>query len=304
MEALSEFLEAAMRAATPLLLAALGETLAERAGVINLGLEGAMLSGALAGFIGAAVLGPDLAWLAAAGAGVMVGVVFAFFVVTLRANQIIVGTAVTILALGVTGYVYAARYGSEISTPLVATSPALVIPGLSNLPLIGRAIFAQPVVCYVALALVPLVWWGLYHTHVGLALRAVGENVAAARAAGMRDQRIRWSAIVCGAGLGGVAGGALVLAQAGTFAEGMSAGRGFIAVAIVALGRWHPAGVLVATLLFGAANALQYLFQSLALTLPYQLFLALPYVLTLAALAGVVGRHRAPAALGMTESSP
>jgi simple sugar transport system permease protein len=141
----------------------------------------------------------------------------------------------------------------------------------------------------------------MYRTHAGLALRAIGESPSAARAAGVRVDRVRWIAIAFGGAMGGLAGGTLVLAQAGTFAEGMSAGRGFIAIAIVVVGRWNPIGVAVAALLFGAASALQFLLQALGLALPYQLFLGLPYVLTLAALAGVAGRVRAPAGLAKVE---
>jgi general nucleoside transport system permease protein len=145
---------------------------------------------------------------------------------------------------------------------------------------------------------VPALWWWSYRTHAGLALRAVGERADAAAAAGVHARRVQFFAVLFGGSLGGLAGATLVLAQAGTFAEGMSAGRGFIAIAVVVLGRWHPAGVGLAALLFGAASALQYLFQAMGWPVPYQLFLALPYALTLAALAGVGGRARAPEGLG------
>jgi simple sugar transport system permease protein len=143
----------------------------------------------------------------------------------------------------------------------------------------------------------------MFRTHSGLALRAIGEAPAAAAAAGVRVNRARWLAIAFGGAMGGLAGGTLVLAQAGTFAEGMSAGRGFIAIAIVVVGRWNPLGVALAALMFGGASALQFLLQALGLALPYQLFLALPYVLTLAALAGVAGRVRAPAALAKVDEA-
>jgi simple sugar transport system permease protein len=143
----------------------------------------------------------------------------------------------------------------------------------------------------------------MYRTHSGLALRATGESPAAARAAGVAVGRVRFAAVLFGGALGGLAGGTLVVAQAGTFAEGMSAGRGFVAIAIVVLGRWHPLGVAIAALVFGAASALQFLLQSMSLALPYQLFLALPYLLTLAALAGVAGRVRAPAALASADDA-
>jgi simple sugar transport system permease protein len=138
----------------------------------------------------------------------------------------------------------------------------------------------------------------MYRTHAGLAVRAIGDAPDAAETAGVRVNRVRATAVLFGGALGGLAGGTLVLAQAGTFVENMSAGRGFIAIAIVVLGRWNPLGVALASLVFGAASALQFLLQAIGLNAPYQLFLALPYVLTLAALAGVAGRVRAPAYLG------
>ena len=166
------------------------------------------------------------------------------------------------------------------------------------MPIVGRALFAQPVTTYLLYVATGVTWWWLFHTHGGLALRACGEQPEAARAAGVRVNRVQALAVIYAGSLAGLAGGVLVLAQAGTFVEGMSAGRGFVAIAIVVLGRWHPAGVVVAALLFGSASALQTLFQALGTSLPYQLFLALPYVLTLLALAGFAGRSRAPAALG------
>jgi len=150
--------------------------------------------------------------------------------------------------------------------------------------------------------LVPLVWWCMYRTHFGLGLRASGENPRAAQAAGVPVNRMRFVAVLFGGILGGIAGGVLVIAQAGSFAEGMSAGRGFIAIAVVVLGRWHPLGVVAAALVFAAASALQYLFQAMGWNVPYQTFLALPYVLTLLGLAGIAGKATAPAALGQWQS--
>jgi len=145
---------------------------------------------------------------------------------------------------------------------------------------------------------VPLCWWFLFRTRTGLALRAAGESPQHARAAGVPVRRLQFAATITGGVLAGLAGGTLVLAQVGTFAERMTAGRGFIAIAIVVLGRWHPVGVLGAALFFGAATALQFVFQAMGLAVPYQLFLMLPYVLTLLLLAGLVGGVKAPAALG------
>jgi simple sugar transport system permease protein len=172
------------------------------------------------------------------------------------------------------------------------------IPLLSSIPVLGRAFFAQPPVAYLLYALVPAVWWWMYRTNAGLGLRAIGEDPRAAIAAGIPAARFQYLAVLFGGFLGGIAGGVLVIAQAGSFAEGMSAGRGFIAIAIVVLGRWHPLGAAMAALVFGAASALQYLFQAMGWTLPYQAFLALPYILTLLGLAGIAGRSAAPANLG------
>ena len=296
------FLEATVRTATPLVLAALGEMVTERAGVINLGLEGAIIAGAFGALAGAGLAAGGAG--AAAGfavgglAGVAAAALFALSAVALRADQIITGTAVTLAALGLTGTLYQTRYGAAGAALATPTTPPFVLPGVSAVPVVGRALFAQPPATYFVYLLVPAVWWFLYRTHAGLALRAVGERPDAAAAAGIRPSRVQMAATLFGGLLGGVSGATLVVAQAGTFAEGMSAGRGFIAIAVVVLGRWHPVGVAVASLVFGAASALQYLFQSMGWALPYQLFLALPYLLTLAVLAGAAGRARAPAALG------
>jgi ABC-type uncharacterized transport system permease subunit len=169
---------------------------------------------------------------------------------------------------------------------------------LAEIPVVGAAFFDQPLPTYIGLLLAPLLWWGLYRTRTGLAVRAAGESAVMARASGVRIEAVRTGALVFGGALGGLAGASLVLAQVGSFAERMTAGRGYVAIAIVVLGRWHPVGVMVAAVGFGAVTALQFVFQSLGLDVPYQLFLVLPYVLTLLALAGAVGRTRPPADLG------
>jgi len=294
----AEFLEATVRTATPLALAALGECVVERAGTINIGLEGVIIAGAFGALVGAGAVGAAGGLVAAAVAGVAVAGLFALFTVAMRADQIITGTAVTLLALGATGALYRSLYGTAGASLDIPTLDPLPIPGLAEIPVVGRAFFAQSPTTYLAYVTIPLLWWWLYRTHSGLGLRAVGENPTAAVTAGVRPARVQFQALLAGGALGGVAGGTLVLAQVGTFAEGMSAGRGFIAIAIVALGRWHPVGVALAAFLFGATSALQFVFQAMGWDLPYQLFLALPYVLTLLALAGAAGRSAAPAALG------
>lgn len=297
-EIIAPFLAATIRTATPLALAALGEVLVERTGLINIGLEGAILAGAFGALVGATAGGLGMGYAAAIGAGLIVGAVFALCVVALKADQIITGTALTLLGVGTTGTLYRAMYGSTGAALTLPTSTPLPIPGLAAIPWVGAALFAQPPVTYFVYLLAPALAWWLGHTHGGLALRAIGERPDAAEAAGVRVNRMRVLAVLAGGALGGLAGGTLVLAQAGTFAENMSAGRGFIAIAIVVLGRWRPIGVALGALLFGAASALQFAFQAMGWDAPYQLFLVVPYLLTLAALAGAMGRARAPDALG------
>jgi simple sugar transport system permease protein len=292
------FFAATIRTAVPLALAALGELLVERAGLINIGLEGAILAGAFGALVGASGHGVVLGFASAAAAGLIVALIFVVFVVWARADQIITGTALTLLSLGATGTLYRAMYGSSGAALRIPTSPTLPIPGLADLPILGTALFSQPPITYFVYVLAPVLAWWLARTHAGLALRAIGDRPDAAEAAGIAVDRVRALVVLCGGALGGLAGGTLVLAQAGTFAEGMSAGRGFIAIAIVALGRWTPLGVIGGALLFGAASALQFAFQAMGWDVPYQVFLVVPYLLTLAALAGAVGRARAPASLG------
>lgn len=298
MSTLGTFLEGTVRTATPLAFAAVGETVAERAGVINIGLEGAIIAGAFGGFVAA---GSGSVWIGFAGAGlagILVAALFALFAIRMRADQIITGTAISLLGLGLTATLYRQIYGVEGAALSIPTMRVAEVPGLVSIPVVGRALFAQPPVTYFLYVLIPVVWWWMYRTHTGLGLRAIGEDPRAALAAGIPASRVQFLAVLLGGFLGGIAGGVLVIAQAGSFAEGMSAGRGFIAVAIVVLGRWHPLGAAAAALVFGAASALQYLFQAMGWALPYQAFLALPYVLTLLGLAGIAGRASAPASLG------
>ena len=292
------FLAASVRVATPLVLAATGETVTERAGVINLGIEGMMLAGALAATLGATAWGPWAGVLCAVGAGMLLASVFALLTVGVRADQIITGTAITLAAVGLTGTIYRQVYGMDGAGLTIPTLPTIAVPGLARIPVLGPAFFHQPAPTYLALAALPLVWWVLFRTRLGLALRATGEAAAMARVAGVRTTMIRSGATIVGGGFAGLAGASLVLAQVGTFAEGMTAGRGYVAIDIVVLGRWHPAGVALGTLFFGVATSLQYLVQAIGLDAPYHLFLMLPYVLTLLALAGAVGRVRAPGDLG------
>jgi len=208
----------------------------------------------------------------------------------------VVGTAINLLALGATGLGARALYQGAVPTgPTVA---ALPIPWLSELPVLGPALFAQTAHVYLAVTVAGLLAFGLGRTRPGLRLRAVGESARAADAEGVPVARVRWSAVLAGSMLAGLAGSALSLSQSNAFTEGMTAGRGFIALTIVIFGRWRPLGVVAAALFFGVASALQHRLQARGTDLPYQLTLMLPYVLTLLVLAFASGPRAAPADLG------
>ena len=294
MEAL---LEATLRLAIPLLLAALGELIVERGGVINIGTEGLMLCGAFAGFAVAVTSGsPELGALAALTSGAGVGLLFAFFVVLRCSDQIVVGTAINLIALGTTGLAARALWAG--ATPTGPGFEAIAIPVLSDLPGLGTIVFRQNVYVYAALTLAPLIALGLARTRPGLRLRAVGESARAADSEGVDVTRVRMLAVVAGSALAALAGSALSLAQSNTFTEGMTAGRGFIALTIVIFGRWRAGGIVLAALFFGAASALQHRLQARGTDLPYQLTLMLPYLLTLGVLAFAAGGSASPADLG------
>jgi ABC-type uncharacterized transport system permease subunit len=297
---LTSLLQSTVTMAVPLLLAALGELLAERGGVINIGLEGMLLTGAFAAMAATYFSGsPTLGLLAACGAGLVLAALFAYVVVEHSGNQVVVGIALNLFAVGITGVAYRAVFGVTGAALTVPGFATLAIPGLASLPIVGAPLFQQTALGYLAFALVPLIAFGLHQTIPGLKLRMVGENPAAAAAQGVAVRFTQWLALLgCGV-LAAAAGAYLAVAYARTFVEGMSAGRGFIALAIVIFGRWSPWGILGTALLFGLATAVQFHVQALGLHIPYQFLLVLPYVLTLLVLAGYTGATRAPAALGV-----
>ncbi|OYT72907.1 MAG: hypothetical protein CFK52_03660 [Chloracidobacterium sp. CP2_5A] len=260
------FAVSAVTLATPLLLAALGEAVSERAGVVNIGIEGVMLTAA---FVGVAVChatrSPWLGLVASVGGGLLLTAAFAALTINGGRDALLVGTALNILALGSTAVARRELVGDSNAAFIVPTLPLWGVPP-------------------VAFALCVAAWHWLFRTPSGLALRAAGENPAAAASAGLSVARLRWAALVFSGVACGLAGGYLALGLSNTFVEGMTAGRGFIALAIVIVGRRHPGGVFLAALVFGAAGSLQFRLQALGLeTVPYQLFLALPYALTLVA---------------------
>ncbi len=296
---LDAFLTATISMATPILLAALGELLVEESGVLNIGIEGAMLCGAFAALATAWFSGSVAAGiLAGIAAGVAINGTLAVLAVNLGANQVVAGTALDILALGITGVFYRRMFGATGRAFTVHALGPLPLGSLAKIPLLGAALFSHNVIVYAAFAMVPVIAWILSRTRYGLELRAAGESPQAADALGLGVARLRWHALLASGVLSGLSGAYLTLAYANTFVEGISAGRGFVALAVVILGRWNPWGLAAASILFGAAMALQFALQALGTAVPYQLFLALPYALTLLVLAGVGGQAQAPSALG------
>lgn len=288
----------AVAMATPLLLAALGETFVERAGVINVGLEGIMLAGALAGATAAFYTHqPWLGMAAGLAAGAALAALFGMLAVYRGADQVVVGTGLNILSLGLTGVFFRSLQSQLSATFQAPTFAPVAVPGLSRLPGVGEALFHRNAVVYLALALVPLAAHVLYRTRLGLTIRATGEHPVAADAAGVRVNRLRFGCVLASGLTAGAAGVFLAIGHSNTFVEGITDGRGFIALAVVIFGRWNPWGVLGAALFFGAAQGLQFTFQSRSAAVPYQLFQALPYLVTLMALVLRFGGARMPAAL-------
>ena len=303
LESAEYFLQSAVRISTPLLLAALGELAAEKSGVINIGLEGKVLMGAFAGFAGAALTGSlAVGVVAAVAGGLLLALLFGFFCVTLRNDQIVTGAALNFLAVGTTGLLYKVLFGTTGSTSTITPFPEWNLFGLKTLPLIGPMLFAQSALTYLAVVLAMVMAWLYYRTTLGFHLEAVGEHPRAADSAGIPVNRVRWCAVLFEGVLGGLAGASLSLSLSNTFNEEMSNGRGFIALAIVIFGRWNPLGILGAALFFGAATAFQLLLQAsdiLWLRNHYPYLQMLPYLLTLVILVAAVGRARSPSALGV-----
>lgn len=296
---IESLLVGAVHAALPLALAGLGELVVQRAGVVNIGIEGIMLSGALCAMICTFHTGsPALGLIAACLLGIVLAAGFGALTVWGRADQIVTGVALNLLALGGTGVWYRAAFGQTGQALTVATMERISIPGLSQIAYIGPMLFSQPAVWYLVMVLCVGVHAFLYRTRAGLALRAAGENPGAVEASGLSVLKIRFMAVLWGGLMAGCAGACLSLFLSNTFIEGMSSGRGFVVLALVIFGRWTPWGVLGAALFFGGVWALQFRLQAAGWTDAYQLFLMSPYLLTLMALVLAKGHSAAPAVLG------
>lgn len=297
----------ALRMATPLALAAIGGTICERSGVVNIALEGMMLTGAFFGTVLTLATGsPWIGVLAGILSGVVVAAIHAFASINLRADQVVSGTAINILALGVTGFMMERLYGHPGTT-----DPSAMLRPIFNFPdpagfmggvwhWINVVVFSHTPIVYIAIIIAIFAQWAMYKTRWGLRLRALGEHPRAADTVGINVLRGRWVAVLISGGLAGLAGANLTLEQVGSFTENMTNGRGFIALAANIFGRWTPVGSYLASLLFGFADALQIKLQAFRgqIDIPPQFFLMLPYVLTVIVLAGVIGRSIGPAAVG------
>lgn len=288
-------LSATIRVATPLIYGAMGELLCERAGVLNLGIEGTMVLGAMAGFwVGYA---SGWAWAgvaAAAGVGLLSGLLMALLAVRLGLNQHVSGLGVTLLSGSLALFFYRVAFGNRRVPPRIDPLPRLEAPDFLG-PL--APLFNQYPLTYAAFLLVPVLWWFLYRSSFGLHVRAAGENPEAVDVAGVDVFRVRTAALAAGGMLMGLGGAFLSLAQLGAFTPGIVSGRGWVAVALVIFGNWQPFRVLGGALAFGAFDALQLHLQTVGLRLPYQALLALPYLATVALLALARSGSASPAAL-------
>ncbi|MEW6229804.1 MAG: ABC transporter permease [Bacillota bacterium] len=285
-----------VRLAAPFLFAALGEMFCQRSGVFNLGVEGIMMMGAFNGFFVTLRLGsPHLGVLAGILIGAVLGLVMAAVSVTMQAEQGISGIGLYMFCWGLSGLLFRLYVG--FITSIQGFGP-LHVPVLSRIPVLGPILFQHNWMVYLALALVPVSWFVLYKTTWGLKVRAVGTTPQAADTLGVNVNAIRYQCVILGGALAGLAGAFLTVGQANMYADNITAGRGFIAVALVYFGRWSPVGILLGSLLFSMMNALQLWIQVLGINFPYEFAVILPYVMTIAALAVAVGRVWAPTALG------
>ncbi len=301
---LEDVLAATIRGATPLLLAALGELISQRAGVINIGIEGMMLIGALSGMIGSyytagiPMFAPWIGLIVAGVSGLLTAIIFVFFAIKLRSDQIVIGTALTLFALGLTEVVFQ-RFSQIVGSQQKVTAfQDIHLPILSEIPILGDILFSHNIIVYLTFLLVPCVYFFLYHTQLGLRVRACGEHPKAISTVGSNVIRIRTMCLMFAGAMAGIGGGYLSLAEIPYFTSEMTDGRGFVALAIVIFGKWHPLKTCAAALLFGFGFALDFRFQASGWGIQHHWFLMFPFLLCLAVLAGFVGRADAPQALG------
>jgi simple sugar transport system permease protein len=295
-----DFLSTGVRLSIPLVYAALGGVLCERCGVFNIALEGIILAGAFGAAVGAFFLNaPAGGLLGGMLCGLIAGFLLAALSISLRVNQIVSGIAINLLIVGLTAFLSRVVFHGHASTLHLPGFKVFPIPLLSSIPIMGPVLFAQDMLVYLMYVLVALFYLLIFFTKWGLHIRAVGENPAAADTAGISVTLVRYLCVMAGGALASLAGCYLVLSQVFLFSEHMSAGKGFIALAAIALGRWNPVGALLACLLFGLCDALQLRLQFANPNVPYQIFVVLPYIASILALIGVIGRVTPPGSVGI-----
>ena len=297
---LGDFLGTTLRLSVPIIFAAVGGVISERSGVFNISLEGCILGGAFGAAVGAYLLGSPFGGLAfallCAGSA---GLILAVLGVSLGINQIVAGIAINIFMLGITAFLARLIFGGEATTMTLPGFYPIAIPVLSSVPILGPVLFNQDFLVYLMYVLVPATWWMMYRTPWGLNIRAIGDYPRAADTAGVNVQFVRYCAVIGSCMLAGLGGAYIVLSQVFVFTEHMSAGKGFIALAALILGRWNPIGALLAALLFGFFDALQLRLQFNSPDVPYQIFSMLPYLVSILALVLLAGKVRPPAAIGV-----
>lgn len=292
---------AMIRIATPVIFAALGELIAERAGVMNLGVEGMMLTGAFVGFIVFDKTNSIMpAVLLAMLAGGLMASIMAFMAVSLKLNQTVVGLGLNLLASGLTFYLYRISYEVEgtFRIPRIATLHNIEIPILSKIPMLGPILFNQNIMTYVALLMVPAIWFVIYRTKLGLLIRGLGEYPRAVDVKGISVNKYRYLAVVFGGLMAGLGGSYLTVGSSGLFVQEISAGRGWLAIVIVIAGNWQPGRILLASLIFALLDAFQLQIQAVGVQIPYQILLAMPYVFAILVLMGSRAKSVPPGSLG------
>jgi len=291
-----DWLAASVRLSTPLILASIGGVYTERTGIFNLGIEGMMLAGALASVAGSYFTGSVLCasgWAMVAGG--LLALFHAYLTINRRADQIVSGMVMNFLALGLTNMLFARIFPAE--RVRVEMYPILSPESWREIPILGPIILAQPVIVWISILLAIAATWILYRTTWGLNIRAVGDHPRAVATAGVSVNGLKFSAVLVSGAFAGLAGSALVLSDIGYYSPNMTAGRGFIVLAALVVGKWNPIMAAAACLLFGCADALQLRFQTFGFGIPFQFPTMTPYILTVLALAGFVGRTAAPKTL-------
>ena len=295
-----DILRTSLRLAIPIAFAAMGGVISERSGIYNIGLEGMMLSGAFGGALGGFLTGSAIGGvLFGIGLGMLGAAVLGILAIRLGINQIVCGIAINLVAIGLTAFLARLVFGLNATTQSLPGFTAIPIPLLSDIPILGPVFFNQDPLIYLLYLLAPALYWLLYRSTFGLDIRATGENPAAADSAGVPVFRIRMLAVLMSGALAGLGGAYIVVSQVFVFTEHMSAGKGFIALAAIILGRWDPIGALLASWFFGFCEAVQLRLQFANPNVPYQVFTALPYVASILALIGVYGRFKPPASVGI-----